>query len=68
MEMFFNILAWVFLFLCAFRIAGIYVGSKEQEVAVRLAELYGANPVGDALVKPVIVFLICAAWIVSTLI
>lgn len=68
METFLTILAWIFLVLCAFRIAGICVGSKEQSVAVRIAEMHGLNPVGDALVKPIIILLICAAWLISTFI
>ena len=64
MNSFITILAWAFGALCILRVVGIYYGAKEYAGLIRFAEALGGNPVGDALKWPVIIFIICVAWLV----
>ena len=67
MYTFITILAFTFIILTTVRIIGIYYGLKEHIQLIMLAEAAGGTPVQDALLWPVITWIICASWLTSLL-
>lgn len=67
--LFFNILAWVFLVLSIARLwfVSYYAFFGEYSALIKMAEVCGSNPVGRPLIKPFLVFVVSASWLISRL-
>lgn len=69
MNIFFTILAIIFLILSSIRIWTLLYSprSEMEQEALQIAKRYGVNPTIRALKWPVVVFIICVFWLISLL-
>lgn len=65
LALFLNILAWTFLILAVLRIILIFIWANSNDSAIRVAEMFGENPVGRALLWPGVIVIVCAAWLIA---
>lgn len=66
MILFLNIMAGMFLVLSMIRLVAIaFQRNGPQRELIALAESKGLNPIGDAIVKPLFIFVVCLSWIIS---
>lgn len=62
---FVTILAWVFLFTSFVRICFVLDVCRKGDPLIALADAYGHNPIGKALIQSSVVMVVCVAWLVA---
>ena len=62
---FLTILAWMSLPLVVIRVIVLIFVTHENYEWIRVAELVGADPIGDAVKRSAFVGLLCVAWLIA---
>ena len=70
METFITILAYIFAAATLIRILAVTLAkrSAQEQLIINAAEAMGQNVIMDTIRWPVIIFVVCVSWIVSTFI
>lgn len=57
--------AWLVLLLGMVRILALLFAPRtaQEQTLLRLAEIYGQNPIGTAIMRTLILMLLCACWL-----
>ena len=59
---FIDILASLTLALCCGRLYALHLLAKENDPIYRLAAAFGKNPIGDAVVRTLVIAMAAGAW------